>query len=82
MRPFPKVTTARLPLRKIASGQPPRRGYPAWIDSGEGAPFSALHSSPSPVHVTARVRDSLVLRAVASDKPRRTRHPFDAPGGR
>jgi hypothetical protein len=78
----PKISATRLALRKTAmAASAVRRAFPAWIDSAQGLAFPALAPVNGPV--TARVRDSLVLRAVASDKPRRSRHPFvDVPGGR
>jgi len=55
-----KVSSPRLPLRKVAAALLDRRSFPAWIDAGTGVPFTTSHAI-----VTPRVRDSLVLRLVA-----------------
>jgi hypothetical protein len=64
-----KVSSARVPLRKMAAALLDRRSYPAWIDSESGVSFPVTAGL-----VTARVRDSLVLRLVA----KRNRHLSDA----
>jgi hypothetical protein len=57
-----KAAAARLPLRKSATVAA-RRGFPAWIDSGEsGVAFAAKKT------VMPRVRDGLVLRTVGRAK--------------
>lgn len=59
-----KLLSPRALLRKSAltATAAARRGFPAWIDSSErSVAFSA-------VHVVPRVRDALVLRAVAKRK--------------
>jgi hypothetical protein len=66
---YSKISPSRVPLRKVAAALLDGRSYPAWIDSGTGVPFSA-----NAVVVTARVRDSLVLRVVAK---RNSRNPSD-----
>ena len=60
---YPKISSARTPLRKLAATLFREPSYPAWIDSGSGVPFSSATVSP-------RVRDSLVLRLVAKRHPR------------
>lgn len=66
---YSKISPSRVPLRKVAAALLDGRSYPAWIDAGTGVPFSATS-----VVVTARVRDSLVLRVVAK---RHSRNPSD-----
>jgi hypothetical protein len=61
-----KISSSRMPLRKVAAALLDRRSYPAWIDADSGIAFSAASSGL----VTARVRDSLVLRLVAKRKNR------------
>ena len=81
MRRSAKVSASRLPLRRPATvSQFVRRGYPAWITSDEGSAFSAL--APMAAQVTARVRDSLVLRPVVPPKSKRLRSSCDVLGGR
>jgi hypothetical protein len=67
---YSKISPSRVPLRKVAAAILDGRSYPAWIDAGTGVPFSAANA----VVVTARVRDSLVLRVVAK---RHSRNPSD-----
>lgn len=57
---YSKISPARVSVSKFTTALLDRRSYPAWIDAGTGVPFSAASSI-----VTARVRDSLVLRVVA-----------------
>ena len=54
-----------------------RRGYPAWNDdsSDRAVVFSAVAATP-------RVRDALVLRAVARGKSAKLKVPSDASGAR
>jgi hypothetical protein len=79
MRCIAKVTAARLPLRRAATGLAAlRRPCPAWIDAGQGFVFSAL-TSPA---VTARVRSGLVLRAVFSPQPKQPRRSDNVRGTR
>jgi hypothetical protein len=59
-----KALSTRVPLRKAATSanQAARRNFPAWIDASETmVAFPAKGASP-------RVRDGLVLRAVAKKK--------------
>ena len=79
MRRIAKVTAARLPLRRAATGlAASRRPFPAWIDAEQGLVFSAL-TSPA---VTARVRSGLVLRAVCSPQPKQPRRSDNVRGTR
>ncbi len=81
MRRAAKISTARLPLRKtVAVATAVRRAFPAWIDSDQGPAFSALVFSQ--VGVTARIRDSLVLRSVTTARIKRVRSSSDVSGGR
>jgi hypothetical protein len=67
-----KVAVARIPVRKSA-----RAAFPAWIDAGErGVSFAAGKT------VMPRVRDGLVLRAVARKQPARARSSSDVAGAR
>ncbi len=80
MRRPAKVPAAasRLPRRKSAltSSAAARRSFPAWIDAAERTvTFPA-------VSVTARVRDSLVLRAVAKPKSGKSKGPSHVSGQR
>ncbi|HVS54415.1 MAG TPA: hypothetical protein VHD62_18810 [Opitutaceae bacterium] len=58
-----KALATGVPLRKAATSgsAASRRAFPAWIDAGDGAAFSATA-------VRARVRSSLVLRTVGKSK--------------
>lgn len=80
MRRSPKVSASRLLPRRATPMAAVRRGYPAWIASDEGAAFSAL--APLLAGVSARVRDSLVLRPVVAARSKRSRSSCDVPGGR
>jgi len=81
MRRAVKVKSAaagHIPLRKSAltSSAAARRGFPAWIDASERTvAFPA-------VSVTPRVRDALVLRAVAKAAPAKAKGPKHASGAR
>ena len=73
-----KILSPRTMLRKSAltASAAARRGFPAWIDSSEHAvAFPA-------VSVTPRVRDALVLRAVAQRKFAKSKGPSNADGAR
>ncbi len=59
MRRHPKISAARLLVRKVAAV---RSAYPAWIDAEQGLSFAATQVMP-------RVRDGLVLRLVNPKKP-------------
>lgn len=64
MRRKIKTLAARVPLRKAATTASPasRRPFPAWIDADERTvTFPAAVATP-------RVRDGLILRAVAKKK--------------
>jgi hypothetical protein len=79
MRRIAKVTAARLPLRRAATGLAAlRRPFPAWIDAEQGLAFSALTGTT----VTARVRSGLVLRSVSSPQPKQPRRSDDVRGTR
>lgn len=64
MRRKIKTLAARVPLRKAStsSSAAARRSFPAWIDSDERA-------VSFPAVATPRVRDGLILRTVAKNKP-------------
>jgi hypothetical protein len=78
-----KSLSPRVPLRKAAmsASAVSRRPFPAWISAEDsGVAF------PARAGVTPRVRDGLVLRAVATKKPTSAK-PFakgspDVHGGR
>ncbi|MBP6506026.1 MAG: hypothetical protein KA257_00545 [Opitutaceae bacterium] len=59
-----KLTSPRLPLRKVAATLLARRQFPAWLDAAESGVAYPL------AVVMPRVRDSLVLRPVAKRKSR------------
>ena len=81
MRHAAKISASRLPLRKtVAVATAVRRAFPAWIESDQGPAFSALVISS--VGVSARIRDSLVLRSVATARVKRVRSSSDVSGGR
>jgi hypothetical protein len=74
-----KVSAPHLALRKTAASAV-RRALPAWIDSARDFAFPSFATVNGPV--TARVRDSLILRPVEIEKSRRSRHSFDVSSGR
>lgn len=79
MRRKVKALVTRVPVRKAAtsSSSAARRSFPAWIDASErGVTFSAAAS------VSTRVRDGLVLRAVAKGKAVQSKKGAHGPGAR
>lgn len=72
-----KALATRVPLRKAAlsANSAARRTFPAWIDANEGG-------VAFPAKVMPRVRDGLVLRAVAKKKPSKPENPHHGPSGR
>jgi hypothetical protein len=75
-----KAVSTRVPLRKAAlsATASARRSFPAWIDANEsGVAFSATVVTPTP-----RIRDGLVLRAVAKKKPAKPEGSTDGHGAR
>lgn len=72
-----KALSTRVPLRKAAmsASSASRRPFPAWIDAGDGAAFSATA-------VTPRLRHALVLRKVGPKKSTNPRSVSDGPGAR
>jgi hypothetical protein len=74
MRRKIKTLSTRVAPRKSAmtAGAASRRAFPAWIDANEhGVAFAAT--------VTPRIRDGLVLRAVATKKIAGPKNSSDAP---
>lgn len=77
MRRKIKTLATRVPLRKAATtaSAASRRSFPAWIDADErGVSFPAV--------ATPRVRDGLILRAVAKNKTAGGKSSTDAHGAK